>query len=97
MIFGGHRPGKVERPAGYVRMDIDPAGKYDHPGSINRTNAIALDLGDNPPIRDADIPDLTVYVVGRIKYPAARYSQHAPRMLLIDVPPVPVFMRRVPP
>ena len=56
-----------------------------------------FDLFDDLPVADADIPDLTIYIVGRIKYPAARYSQHAPRMLLIDVPPVPVFMRRVPP
>ena len=97
MILWGHRPGEIECPAGYVRVDIDSTRKNDHPGSVKRANALSLDLGDDTSVRDADIPDLTVYIVGRIKYPAARYSQHTLRMLLVDVPPVPVFMRRVSP
>ena len=97
MILRGHRPGKVERPTGYVGMDIHSTGKNDHARSINRANTISLDLFDDLPVADADIPDLTIYIVGRIKYPAARYSQLAPRVLLIDILPAAFFMRRVPP
>ena len=48
MILRGHRPGEIERPPGYVRVDIHTSRKDDHAGRIDRANASFSDLLDDP-------------------------------------------------
>ena len=60
--------------AGDVGVDVHPAGKDDHSGGVDGTNAVAVDRRDDAPIGDADISLLAVDVVGRIKDSPARYA-----------------------
>ena len=55
-------------------VHVDAAGKHDQPRRIER--AAAGDVGDDPAVRDADVPDLTVDAVGGIVHLPARDAQH---------------------
>src|SRR6266511_2851873 len=74
VILRGDAPGEVHRGAGDVGVDVDPAREDDHAARVDR--AAALDLGDDPAIRDAHVLEHAVYPVRRIVDPTARYPQH---------------------
>ena len=75
MIFRRHGAGEVNGGARDVRMNIHAAGEYDHAGRVD--GASALDIGDDPAVRDADVLDYAVDAVGRIVDFAAGYPKHA--------------------
>ena len=74
VILRGHRPGEVERGARDVGMDIDATGEDEHAGRID--HAAALDLRNDPAVRDAKILDHAVDAVGGIVDLSAGDSQH---------------------
>ena len=74
VILGGHRPGKVERGAGDVGVDIHATGEDEHAGCVD--HAAALDLRHDPAVRDAKILDHTVDAIRGIVDLPAGDSQH---------------------
>src|SRR5712692_91675 len=79
VILRGDAPGEVHRGAGDVGVDVDPAGEDDHAAGVDR--AAALDLGDDPAIRDADVLEGAEDPVRRIMDLPARYPQHGVSVL----------------
>ena len=74
VILGNHRPREIERGAGDVRVNINPARKDDHAGGVD--GASAFDIGDDAAIRDADVTDLAVNAVCRVVDRPALDPQH---------------------
>ena len=74
LILRRHRPGKVERGPGHMRVNVHPTGKDDHAGGVNR--AAALDLGDDPAIGDANVSEGAIDAVGGIVDFSACYAKH---------------------
>ena len=76
-VFRRQPAGEVERGAGDVRVDVDAAGKDDHPGRVDR--APAFDVGDDAAVGDADVLDDAVDAVRRIVDLAAGNPKHGCR------------------
>ena len=75
MVFRRHRAGEVDRAAGDVRVNIDAAGKDDHPRRIDRPAAVDR-RDESARIVDAEVFDLAVDAVGRVVDFSARDSKH---------------------
>ncbi len=69
LIFGNEASREVEGPAGHVGVDVDAAGKHDHPARVERSRA--LGVGDDLAVSDADVANDAVDPVGRVvNFPA---------------------------
>ena len=79
VVLGGHRAGKVDRTAGHMRMHIDSARHYDHPGRVNRAS-LARCLAEAARSINVQIFNLSIDVVGRIVNFATGDSQHKTRV-----------------
>src|SRR5262249_62083712 len=66
--------GTVERPRGDVGLNIDAAREDDNAGSVD--NPAAFDLRDTAAVRDADVADFAVDVIGRVVDFAAGGAKH---------------------
>ena len=74
MVLRDHGAGEVEGGAGDMGVNVHAAGENDHARRID--GAAVRHVGDDPAVRDADVADLAVDVVGRIVDFAAFNPQH---------------------
>ena len=74
LVLRRHRPGKVERGAGDVGVNIHAAGEDEHAGGVD--HAAALDLRDDAAVRDANVLDHAVDAIRGIVDLPAGDSQH---------------------
>ncbi len=80
MIFRGHSPGEVQRGAGNVGVDVNPAWQNNHACRVDCGSAVYP--RNNAAIGDADLLKLSVDAVCGIVDFSARYPQHGVSLLL---------------
>ncbi len=60
---GDHGPGEIEGGPGHVRVDIDAAGKDDHPRGVDGPAAVDISTGNDAAIGDANVLDFAIDAV----------------------------------
>ncbi len=76
MVFRRHRAGKIDRPAGDVRMHIDAAGKDDQATSIDHPRRSIARCSEPPGIINEQIPNDAINAISWIVNFAAGDTKH---------------------
>jgi hypothetical protein len=75
MVLGRHGPSEIDRPAGDVRVHVDPAGKNDHPRRVDRPPALER-LAKAAAVVDIEVLHLAIDAKGRVVDLSARDAKH---------------------